>query len=213
MRFRLSRECSWRRVARDLRAAHSERPAGAGRSGSSSWSAPQRRALPVMDRDPGARRACRRIQCRWALGAMSACCSLDELGEPSFAEHRFRLLPARSPGPAPGARQPPGSQQCRQAPARPDTTDPAVPGSSSGGGCLPAHGAPWGSEGSSPSRRASLPCHGAGTGGSWPWFPMLRLAFHKWLSSCEDFSWAQVGSNHRLLACKQGVRKRCADAW
>ena len=42
---------------------------------------------------------------------------------------------------------------------------------------------------------------GACTGGSRPWFPGLRSAFQKGRLAARTW-WAQVGSNHRHLACK-----------
>jgi hypothetical protein len=46
-----------------------------------------------------------------------------------------------------------------------------------------------------------FPRQGACTGGSRLWLPGLRLAFQKGHLTAKTW-WAQVGSNHRLLACK-----------
>src|SRR5690348_12965969 len=47
----------------------------------------------------------------------------------------------------------------------------------------------------------TLPRPGACTGGSRLWLPSLGLAFQKGCLAAKTW-WAQVGSNHRLLACK-----------
>src|SRR5215472_4206522 len=51
---------------------------------------------------------------------------------------------------------------------------------------------------------------GACTGGSRLWFPGLRLAFQKGHLAAQSW-WAQVGSNHRLLACKAEYGKEYAQ--
>jgi len=73
---------------------------------------------------------------------MSACCSLDEPGKPSFVEHRSRLPPSQVAW-ASRARAGHLAHNEAGAPARPDTADPAAPRRSSAGECLPLHGAPW----------------------------------------------------------------------
>jgi hypothetical protein len=122
-----------------------------------------------------------------AVIGMSACCSLDELGKPSFVEHRSCLPPGQiaraSSGPTPATRLTTTQARTSQA----GRSDPAAPRSSSSGGCLPPHGAPRGPDRCSPGRRARLPHQGPCTGGSRLWFPILRLAFQKRPSSCGDF--------------------------
>ena len=50
-------------------------------------------------------------------------------------------------------------------------------------------------------KRVGLQIQGACTAGSRLWFPGLRLAFQKGHLAGKTW-WAQVGSNHRHLACK-----------
>jgi hypothetical protein len=118
---------------------------------------------------------------------MSACCSLDEPGKPSFVEHPSRLPPrqiAQSPR-AHASHQ--VSQQCRRAPATPDTADPAAPTQLQRRRVPAAARRTRGPEGCSPGRRARLPHQRACTGGSRLWFPIIRLAFQKLSSGCGNF--------------------------
>jgi hypothetical protein len=98
-----------------------------------------------------------------------------------------------------GVRQPSGSPRCRHASARPDDADPGR--FSSGGACHRRAARPGGRRGMLPCPWAPFPRHGGCTGGSRPWLPGLRLEFQKG-SLAAKLWWAQVGSNHRPLACK-----------
>ena len=115
--------------------------------------------------------------------------------------------PTRSPGfprqRGRGARQPSHSPRCRRASARPDAANPsALPAAfSAGGACRRRTARPGGRRG-----RCMVPGHltsrlGACTGGSRLRLPGLRLAFQKCYLAAETW-WAQLGSNHRPLACK-----------
>jgi hypothetical protein len=118
---------------------------------------------------------------------MSAGCSLDEPGKPSFGEHPSRLPPRQIARASSGARQPPRSQQCRREPATPDTANPAAPTQLQRPRVPAAAPRTRGPEGCSAGRRARLPHQKACTGGSRLWFPILRLAFQKLSPSCGNF--------------------------
>jgi hypothetical protein len=72
---------------------------------------------------------------------------------------------------------------------------------SAGGACRRRTARPGGRRGSHQGRWAPFPRPGACTGGSRLWLPGLRLAFQKGHLAAKTW-WAQVGSNHRPLACK-----------
>ena len=126
------------------------------------------------------------VQSSRTLIGMSACCSLDEPGKPSFVEHRSRLPPSQIARASSGRASYLAHNEAG-APARPDTADPAAPRRSNAGECLPLHGAPWWPEGRGHGRQARFPHQGACTGGSRLRLPGLRLEFQKVPPSCDNF--------------------------
>ena len=126
------------------------------------------------------RKPCRSLSARPThIGIVRAAALTSSGSLPLSSTDPVFLLPARSPKP-PLAYARGGSQQCRHAPARPDTAGSCSPHAApaAAGACRrTAH--PGGRERCTPGRRARLPRQGACTGGSRLWFPSLRLVFQK----------------------------------
>ena len=129
---------------------------------------------------------------------------------PVRAQHRDRgriavQVDVRRPPDRPGflgARQPSGSPRCRRAAAGAGCRGSFSPACRfSASGARRPHGAPSWSRGGGHCSWAPFSRPGACTGGSRVWLPGFRLAFQKGNLAGRTW-WAQVGSNHRLLACK-----------
>ena len=150
------------------------------------WWAPTFIAPPGWRRPgTGGRSWCRRRRRRWWMrisrrARMSACCSLDEPGKPSFVEHRSRLPPSQmaraSSGRTPAARLTTMQACTSQAGHRGSCSSHAAPAAA--GACRrPAH--PGGRRDAAMAAGHTFRRQGACTGGSRLWLPGLRLAFQK----------------------------------
>jgi len=141
---------------------------------------------------------------------MSACCSLDEPGKPFFVEHPSRLPPRQIARASSGARQPPRLTTMQAAPATrtPRTLQPHAAQATAGACRRTAHS---GAEGMQPWP----PGTPATSEGMHRWFPAVApdspISVSKIVIWLWKLWWAQVGSNHRLLACKAEYGKDYAQ--
>ena len=142
------------------------------------------------------------------LFGMSACCSLDEPGKPSFVEHPSRLPPRQIDRASSGARRPPRlttMQACTSHAGHRGPCSPHIAPATAGACRRTAHRGP---EGCSPGRRARLPHQRACTGGSRLWFPIIRLAFQKLSSSCGNFggrNWVRTSDPSLVRRNRAGI--------